>query len=159
LICFVFQERVGVPMGTNCAPILIDLFFYSYEADFMLGFSRKAKRSLKLFRYSRAYHDLLGQWLLLTMTLLIQGFPLVNLKSSSFAITIMTWLTVTAYLCRKWRRICSVCRNHNPVLDSSIANRRVCSKSNTTSTTCGAGTELLIFQEQLSSPPFNFYLY
>ena len=28
----VFQQTVGIPMGTNCAPLLSDLFFHSYEA-------------------------------------------------------------------------------------------------------------------------------
>ena len=31
----VFQQRVDIPMGTNCAPLLADLFLYSYEADFI----------------------------------------------------------------------------------------------------------------------------
>ena len=31
----VFQQTVGIPMGTNCAPLLADLFLYYYEADFM----------------------------------------------------------------------------------------------------------------------------
>jgi hypothetical protein len=39
----VFQQTIGIPMGTNCAPLLADLFLYSYEAD--RGFSRKMKRS------------------------------------------------------------------------------------------------------------------
>ena len=30
----VFQQSVGIPMGTNCAPLLADLFLYSYDADF-----------------------------------------------------------------------------------------------------------------------------
>jgi hypothetical protein len=25
-----FQQVVGIPMGTNCAPLLTDLFLYSY---------------------------------------------------------------------------------------------------------------------------------
>ena len=29
----VFQQTVGIPMGTNCAPFLADLFRYSYEAS------------------------------------------------------------------------------------------------------------------------------
>ena len=29
----VFQQSVGIPMGTNCAPLLADLFLYSYEAE------------------------------------------------------------------------------------------------------------------------------
>jgi hypothetical protein len=27
----VFQQTVGIPMGTNCAPLLTDLFLYLYE--------------------------------------------------------------------------------------------------------------------------------
>jgi hypothetical protein len=43
LLCLVdgfFKQTVGIPMGTNCAPPLADLFLYSYR-----GFSRKTKRS------------------------------------------------------------------------------------------------------------------
>ena len=29
------QQTVGIPMGTNCAPLLDDIFLYSYEAEFM----------------------------------------------------------------------------------------------------------------------------
>jgi hypothetical protein len=31
----VFQESVDIPKGTNCAPLLVDLFLYSYEAEFV----------------------------------------------------------------------------------------------------------------------------
>jgi hypothetical protein len=31
-----FQQVVGIPMGTNCAPLLADLFLYSYESEFLL---------------------------------------------------------------------------------------------------------------------------
>jgi hypothetical protein len=31
----VFQQYVGISMGTNCAPLLTDLFLYSYEAEFV----------------------------------------------------------------------------------------------------------------------------
>ena len=27
--------EIGIPMGTNCAPLLADLFLYSYEAEFI----------------------------------------------------------------------------------------------------------------------------
>ena len=33
-------RAIGIPMGTNCASLLADLFLYSYEADL------KKKRSL-----------------------------------------------------------------------------------------------------------------
>ena len=31
----VFQQTVGSPMSTNCAPLLADLFLHSYEAEFV----------------------------------------------------------------------------------------------------------------------------
>jgi hypothetical protein len=31
----VFQQSVGISMGTNCAPFLADLFLYSYEVEFV----------------------------------------------------------------------------------------------------------------------------
>ena len=31
----VFEQKVGIPMGTNGAPLLADTFLYSYEADFI----------------------------------------------------------------------------------------------------------------------------
>jgi hypothetical protein len=30
----IFQQTVGIPMDTSCAPLLADLFLYSYEAEF-----------------------------------------------------------------------------------------------------------------------------
>ena len=29
-----FQQMVGIPIGTNCAPLLADLFLYFYENEF-----------------------------------------------------------------------------------------------------------------------------
>ena len=33
-------------MGANCAPLLADLFLYSYEADFIQGFINKHEKKL-----------------------------------------------------------------------------------------------------------------
>jgi hypothetical protein len=30
-----FQQIIGIPMGISCAPLLVDIFSYTYEADFM----------------------------------------------------------------------------------------------------------------------------
>jgi hypothetical protein len=30
-----FQQSIGIPMGTNYAPLLADLFLYSHEAEFV----------------------------------------------------------------------------------------------------------------------------
>jgi hypothetical protein len=37
----VFQQTIGIPMGTNCALLLADLFIYSYKADFIQGLLKK----------------------------------------------------------------------------------------------------------------------
>ena len=40
-----FQQTVGIPIGTICAPLLAYLLLHSYDANLMLILSRKAKRS------------------------------------------------------------------------------------------------------------------
>ena len=34
-----YRLIVGIPMGTNCAPLIADLFLFCYERDFMLSLS------------------------------------------------------------------------------------------------------------------------
>ena len=34
-----YRQVVGIPMGTNCAPLVADLFLFSYERDFMTSLS------------------------------------------------------------------------------------------------------------------------
>ena len=34
-----YRQIVGIPMGTNCAPLAADLFLFCYERDFMLSLS------------------------------------------------------------------------------------------------------------------------
>ena len=34
-----YRQIVGIPMGTNCAPLVVDLFLFYYERDFMLSLS------------------------------------------------------------------------------------------------------------------------
>ena len=42
----VFQQTVGIPIGTNCTPLLADLFLHSYEADFNTDLMRKKEHRL-----------------------------------------------------------------------------------------------------------------
>ena len=42
----IFQQTVGIPMGTNCAPLLADLFLYSYEAEFVQSLLQAGKKQL-----------------------------------------------------------------------------------------------------------------
>jgi hypothetical protein len=77
---------------------------------------------LSLSRYSRAcgsYQDFLERGLLLTRKLLNQVFLLVKLKSSLRKFYGHHQdLIAMEYLCHKWPRICSTCREHFPVLSS-----------------------------------------
>ena len=34
-----YRQAVGMPMGTNCAPLNADLFLFCYEMDFMMSLS------------------------------------------------------------------------------------------------------------------------
>jgi hypothetical protein len=43
---YVFQQTVDILMGTNCGPLLANLFHYSYEADFIQGLLQKNEKKL-----------------------------------------------------------------------------------------------------------------
>ncbi|KAK3093830.1 hypothetical protein FSP39_020721 [Pinctada imbricata] len=54
----VFQQIVGIPMGTNCAPLLADIFLYSYEAEFIQSLVSEGKRYLASdFSFTYRYID------------------------------------------------------------------------------------------------------
>ena len=54
----VLQQTVCLPMGTNCAPLLADLFLYSYEADFIQGLLMKNDKKLtRSFNFTLRYID------------------------------------------------------------------------------------------------------
>jgi hypothetical protein len=44
----VFQQIGGIPMGRNCAPLLADLFLYSYEADFIQRVCQEKRKEISL---------------------------------------------------------------------------------------------------------------
>ena len=52
----IYQQTIGIPMGTNCAPLLADLFLYSYEADFIQQLlTQKKKNTAQKFNYTSIY--------------------------------------------------------------------------------------------------------
>ena len=54
----VFKQMVGIPMETNCAPLLADLFLYSCETEFLDKLIKEGKRKLaKMFSLSYCYID------------------------------------------------------------------------------------------------------
>ena len=41
-----FRQIIGISMGTNCAPLIVDLFLYSYENEFLDNMIRNDHRRL-----------------------------------------------------------------------------------------------------------------
>ena len=41
-----FRQVIGIPMGTNCALLLADLFLYSYESEFLDSLIKSGHRRL-----------------------------------------------------------------------------------------------------------------
>ena len=53
-----FRQMVGIPMGTNCSPLLADLFLYFYENEFLDKLIKEGKRKLaRRFNLSYRYID------------------------------------------------------------------------------------------------------
>ena len=54
----IFQQTIGIPMGTKCVLLLADLFLYSYEAEFIQGLLKSGKKKLaQSFNFTYRYTD------------------------------------------------------------------------------------------------------
>ena len=53
-----FRQIVGILIGTNCAPLVADLFLFCYERDFMLSLSDKNQTDIiEAFNSTSNYLD------------------------------------------------------------------------------------------------------
>ena len=53
-----YRQIVGIPMGTNCAPLVADLFLFCYERDFMLSLSEDNQSGvMEAFNSTSRYLD------------------------------------------------------------------------------------------------------
>jgi hypothetical protein len=53
-----FQQVVGISMGTNCAPLLVDLFLCSYESEFLQKLVKDEKiHEARAFNFTYRYVD------------------------------------------------------------------------------------------------------
>ena len=53
-----YRQIVGIPMGTNCAPLVADLFLYCYERDFMDSFNHDNQADvIEAFNSTSRYLD------------------------------------------------------------------------------------------------------
>ena len=57
-----YRQVIGIPMGTNCAPLVADLFLYCYERDFMLSLKPDTQHEIiqSFNRTSRYLDDILN---------------------------------------------------------------------------------------------------
>ena len=60
-ICFgskLYRQIVGIPMDTNCAPPIADLFLFSFEVGFIASFSNnKEAEIIQAFNCTSRYLD------------------------------------------------------------------------------------------------------
>ena len=53
-----YRLIVGIPMGTNCAPLVADIFLFCYERDFMLSLSEDIQTDvIEAFNSTSRYLD------------------------------------------------------------------------------------------------------
>ena len=53
-----YRQMVDIPMGTNCAPFVADLFLFCYETDFMLSLSEENQSGvIEAFNSTSLYLD------------------------------------------------------------------------------------------------------
>ena len=53
-----YRQNVGIPMGTNCAPLVADLFLFCYERDFMKSITKEKRYDLiDAFNSTSRYQD------------------------------------------------------------------------------------------------------
>ena len=53
-----YRQIVGIPEGTNCVPLVADLFLFCYERDFMLSLSDNNQADVvEAFNFTSRYLD------------------------------------------------------------------------------------------------------
>jgi hypothetical protein len=53
-----FQQVVGIPIDTNCAPLLVDLLLYLYESEFLEKIVKEKKiHEARAFNFTYRYID------------------------------------------------------------------------------------------------------
>ena len=56
-----YRQIVGIPMGTNCAPLVAYLFIFCYKRDFMKSLSSDNQADvIKAFNLTSYFDDLLN---------------------------------------------------------------------------------------------------
>ena len=58
----IYRQIIGIPIGTNCAPVIADLLLYCYERDFMLSLDTNSQADVitAFNNISRYLNDILN---------------------------------------------------------------------------------------------------
>ena len=93
-----YRQIVGIPMGTNCVPLIADLFLFCYERDYMapLSCNKKVEIVQAFNSISRYLDDLLNMYDILQSAPSYASPLARKRKSSSLHISSTT---------RSWRRL------------------------------------------------------
>ena len=54
----IYRQVIGIPMGTNCAPLIADLFLYCYESEFMTRINKDATKNDLIQKFNNTYRYL-----------------------------------------------------------------------------------------------------
>jgi hypothetical protein len=52
-----FQQNIGIPMGTDCAPLLANIYLHMYEHEYMINLQKKNIRQARKFNNTMRYID------------------------------------------------------------------------------------------------------
>ena len=78
-----YRQTVGIPMGTNCAPLVADLFLFCYERDFMTSLSGVyISKRIRFNRVSSHVADFNTRNKSVTAKLLQQGYRYHKLRKT-----------------------------------------------------------------------------
>lgn len=54
----VYRQVIRIPMGTNCAPMIADLFLYCYESQFMAKISKDPSKQHLIEKFNNTFRYL-----------------------------------------------------------------------------------------------------
>ena len=114
--CYVIQQTVYIPMGTNGAPLLTDLLLYSYGSEFTQGLLCFVDRCLSVCTFSFGH--------CVVCSSLIYGFWLPPLVSSNSNTCVWKWYASKLAFMFDYLRICThEPRRKKPLFSGSSGNR------------------------------------
>ena len=96
----VFRQTIGIPMGTDCAPLLANLFLFYYEYHYMKNLIRDNQCLAKSFNYTVRYiDDLLTFNNAKFETEITNIYPSeLTLKRTTESATLLSYLDMTVYI-------------------------------------------------------------